>query len=206
MLTAMGLAGAAGLNAYIPMLVLGLLARYTTLITLPAGWQWLSDGWLLTIVAVLLVVEIIADKFPAVDSINDVLQTVVRPSAGGLVFAAGSSSNTVNSSSGIADSNQWVLILFGVGVALIIHVLKASVRPALNTLTGGLAAPIVSTIEDTSSIVLSILAVLIPILAAVLLIVFVGVMVFLALRCWKRWRRRATEKRVLANPQTLLEN
>ena len=83
LLTGFGLATAAGLNAYIPLLALGLLSRFTDLVTLPAGWSWLENGWVMAIVAVLLVVEIIADKIPALDSVNDTVQTFIRPTAGG---------------------------------------------------------------------------------------------------------------------------
>ena len=83
LLTGFGLATAAGLNAYIPLLALGLLSRFTDLVTLPHGWTWLENGWVMAIVAVLLVVEIVADKIPALDSINDAIQTFVRPTAGG---------------------------------------------------------------------------------------------------------------------------
>ena len=86
---------AAGLNAYIPLLALGLLSRYTDLLMLPAGWAWLESPAALVILGILLVVEVVADKVPAVDSVNDVLQTVVRPAAGGMVFAAGSGSETI---------------------------------------------------------------------------------------------------------------
>jgi Domain of unknown function (DUF4126) len=55
LLTGFGLATAAGLNAYIPLLALGLLSRFTDLVTLPHGWAWLENGWVMTIVAVLLV-------------------------------------------------------------------------------------------------------------------------------------------------------
>jgi uncharacterized membrane protein len=89
LLTGFGLATAAGLNAYIPLLTLGLLARFTDLVTLPAGWAWLENGWVMAIVAVLLVVEVVADKVPALDSVNDVIQTFVRPTAGGIVFGSG---------------------------------------------------------------------------------------------------------------------
>lgn len=79
LLTGTGLAVAAGLNAYIPLLIVGLGARFTDFITLPAGWAWLSNEWVLVIVAVLLVVEIVADKIPVVDSINDWLQSICDP-------------------------------------------------------------------------------------------------------------------------------
>ena len=87
-LTGTGLAASAGLNAYIPMLVVGLLGRYSDLITLPPGWRWLTNGWVVLILLALLAVEVVADKVPALDSVNDVVQTVVRPTSGGLVFGA----------------------------------------------------------------------------------------------------------------------
>src|SRR3954467_6163395 len=88
-LTGTGLSAAAGLNAYIPMLVLGLLDRYTGLVQLPPAWAWLSNGWVLAIIGLLLLLEIVADKIPVLDSINDWLQTMVRPAAGGGVFGSG---------------------------------------------------------------------------------------------------------------------
>jgi hypothetical protein len=88
-LTGTGLSAAAGLNAYIPMLILGLLDRYTNLVQLPDPWDWLANGWVLLIIGVLLVLEIAADKIPVVDSFNDWIQTVIRPAAGGIVFSSG---------------------------------------------------------------------------------------------------------------------
>jgi hypothetical protein len=67
LLTGLGLATAAGLNANIPLLVLGLLSRFTDLITLLHGYGWLENGWVMTIVAMLLVIEVVADKIPALD-------------------------------------------------------------------------------------------------------------------------------------------
>jgi uncharacterized membrane protein len=84
-----GLAAAAGLNAWMPLFALGLLDRVVPVIDLPASWSWLSSDVALWITGVLLVVEIVADKIPAVDSVNDVLQTVVRPASGGIAFGAG---------------------------------------------------------------------------------------------------------------------
>ena len=55
LMTGFGLATAAGLNAYIPMLLMGLLARFTTLISLPQGWTWLENGWVMAIVALSLI-------------------------------------------------------------------------------------------------------------------------------------------------------
>ena len=188
-LTGTSLAAAAGLNAYLPLLGVGLLARFTGLVTLPEAWAWLTDERLLAVVAVLLVVETVADKVPVVDSINDVLQTVVRPASGGMVFAAGTTSQTVRVDDPAAffSDNAWVPVLVGVGVALVVHLLKASVRPVANTVTGGLAAPVLSVAEDAGSVALTIAAVVVPVLAAVGAATVVVLLV-------RRLRRRKDER------------
>ena len=53
-LTGIGLSAAAGLNAYIPFLVVALLDRFTTVVDLPAGYAWMSSWWAIGIGAVLL--------------------------------------------------------------------------------------------------------------------------------------------------------
>jgi len=172
LLTGLGLATAAGLNAYIPLLALGLLSRFTDLITLPHGWAWLENGWVMTIVAVLLVVEIVADKIPALDSINDTIQTFVRPTAGGIVFGSGTAAQTpaVTDPGAFAQSGQWIPIVVGVVVALLVSLAKSTVRPAANVATAGVAAPVLSSIEDGLSIGLVFLAILIPVVMLVVIV------------------------------------
>ena len=84
--SAFGLSASAGLNAYIPLLVVSLVARFTDLIELNAPWDTLSDGWVIGLLIVLSVIEFFADKVPAVNHINDAIQTVVRPAAGRRLF------------------------------------------------------------------------------------------------------------------------
>ena len=164
-----GLAAAAGLNAYIPLLTLGLAGRFLDVVNLPAGWTWLSNEWVLVILGILLLVEIVADKIPVVDTVNDWLQTIVRPAAGGIVFGTGSSTETT----AIADpaaffaSNQWVPIVIGIVIALAIHLAKMATRPVLNAMTFGTAAPVASAAEDASSVLLSVFAILAPVLVIV---------------------------------------
>jgi hypothetical protein len=193
MLTGAGLASAAGLNAYIPLMVVGLLARYTDLINLPSGWGWLSNGWVLLILGVLLAVEVIADKVPAVDSVNDVVQTFVRPTAGGLAFAAGSGSETltVQNPSDLFTQKLWVPILLGVLIAFSVHGVKAVARPVLNVGTMGVAAPVVSTAEDTASVSLSLVAIIIP----VLVVLFLIALIWLTVVTLRRRRRRRLQAR-----------
>lgn len=171
-LTGAGLAAAAGLNAYIPLLAIGLLSRFTDLVSLPAGWAWLENGWVQIILGVLLVIEVIADKVPAVDTVNDWIQTVVRPAAGGIVFGSGTAAQTatVTDPAKFFTSNAWVPIVIGVLLALTVHVGKTVVRPAANVATAGIAAPVLSTAEDIVSAVMSVVALLLPILVVVGLI------------------------------------
>ncbi|MCP2325102.1 glucan phosphoethanolaminetransferase (alkaline phosphatase superfamily) [Hamadaea flava] len=188
-LTGTGLAGAAGLNAYIPLLAIGLLDRYTNLITLPDSWKWLSNGWVLIILAVLLAVELVADKVPLVDHANDVIQTVVRPTAGGLAFTAGSTSETVTVTDpgSFFESKQWVPMLIGIILAGTVHLTKAAARPVVNTLTLGFGTPVVSTAEDATSVTLSVVAIIIP----VLVLLFIGLFIWLMWWVVTRRRRRA---------------
>jgi hypothetical protein len=188
LLTGFGLATAAGLNAYIPLLLLGLLSRFTDLVTLPHGWAWLENGWVMTIVAVLLVIEVVADKVPALDSVNDAIQTFVRPTAGGIVFGSGTAAQTaaVTDPGAFAQSGQWIPVVIGVVVALAVSLTKSAVRPAANVATAGMAAPVLSTVEDATSVGLVFLAILIP----VLVLVVVVVLAWAVVRILRRRRRK----------------
>jgi len=187
-LTGFGLATAAGLNAYIPLLTMGLLGRFTNLVALPPGWAWLENGWVLGIVAVLLVIEVVADKIPALDSVNDAVQTLVRPTAGGIVFGSGTAAQTaaVADPGEFARAGHWVPVALGVVTALVVHLTKTAVRPAANAATAGLAAPALSTAEDFTSLSLTLIAILVP---ALVLLVLVA-LVWAAIRLLRRRRRR----------------
>lgn len=192
-LTGLGLATSAGLNAYIPLLAVGLLGRYTSLITLPPSWHWLANGWVITILVILLAIEFVADKVPLVDHANDVIQTVIRPTAGGIAFGAASDSQTVmvKDPGQFFSSHQWVPIAIGVLISLTVHGAKATARPVVNTATVGFGAPVVSTLEDISSATLSVVAIILP----VLVLVFVAAMVAGFWALMRRRRRRKEAKK-----------
>lgn len=187
-LTGLGLASAAGLNAYIPLLVVGLIARYTDLIPLAPAWAWIEHPITLICVSVLLIVEFAADKVPALDSVNDVLQTFVRPTSGGITFGAGASALRLNEiteisgeASGAAATSGggivWGAVIAGTIVALFFHLAKALARPVINVFTAGIGAPVVSFLEDVVSVFTALLAVLLPLLIVIVfpLMVVVGV-------------------------------
>ena len=188
LMTGFGLATAAGLNAYIPMLLMGLLSKFTSLITLPSGWTWLENGWVMAVVAVLLAVEIVADKIPALDTVNDTVQTFVRPTAGGIVFGSGTAAQTaaVTDPAEFARTGQWVPVAIGVVTALVVHLTKTAVRPAANVATAGVAAPVLSTVEDFASVSLVFIAIMVPALVAIALIALAVAAVWLL----RRRRRR----------------
>ena len=162
--SAFGLSASAGLNAYIPLLVIGAIDHYTDWLTLKTPWDTLSNPWILLLLSILVIIEMIADKIPAVNHANDVIQTLVRPVAGALAFAA--STNT------ITGVNPTLALALGLFVAGGVHAVKAVVvRPAVSLTTGGLANAPVSVAEDVTSTVVSVLAIVAPIIVGTLLII-----------------------------------
>jgi hypothetical protein len=185
-LTGLGLSAAAGLNAYIPLLLVGVLARFTEVITLPEPYRWIQSGWALAVVSVLLVAEVVLDKVPVVDHVNDVVQTLVRPTVGGVIFAATTAASQADSSTWMQE-HPWVGVLLGVAVAGVVHATKATARPLVNATTVGTGTPVVSAAEDAASLGMSLIAVFFPILV-VLALLLVG---------WAAWGlvRRARARR-----------
>jgi hypothetical protein len=176
-LTGLGLAAAAGLNAYIPLVIVGFLQALGWL-DFGDPYENLANPWVLATLCVLLIVELFADKIPAVDSVNDVIQTVVRPAAGAILMAA---------STGLTDVPPWLGLAAGLITAGAVHGTKAAIRPVVNAGTAGAGAPVVSTAEDIFSTVLAFVAILAPLLVLVLL----GVFVWMVVRWMRRRRRKA---------------
>jgi hypothetical protein len=184
-LTGSGLAAAAGLNAWIPFLLVAVLARVTDLIVLPSAYSWVDSGWAIAVGAVMLLVEVVLDKVPVVDHLNDLVSTAIRPTIGGLISSATFSAQNLDNSQWMRD-NPWAGALIGVVVAGITHATKSAARPVVNLSTAGFGAPVVSTLEDILSVVLSLLAIFAPVVLAVvfLLMVWGGVAI------WRRWAAR----------------
>lgn len=162
--SAFGLSASAGLNAYIPLLVISLLAKYTDLLKLQQPWDVLTSWWIIGLLVVLSLIEFFADKVPAVNHINDGIQTFIRPAAGAIAFAA--SANVINDVHPILSLGLGLLVAGGV------HTAKAvAVRPAVTMATGGAGNAPVSVAEDVVSTILSILSVVLPIVIASLSII-----------------------------------
>ena len=163
-LAAFGLSASAGLNAQIPLLTVSLLARFTDLIVLGEPWRALESWWIIGILVVLSTIEFFADKIPVVNHINDIVQTLIRPAAGAILFAA--------SANVITEIHPILSIAAGLLVAGSVHVVKsAAVRPAITATTGGAADIPVSMLEDLISTTLSVLSVVLPIVVGILLLI-----------------------------------
>jgi hypothetical protein len=176
-LTAFGLSASAGLNAYLPLLVVALTARYTNLLTLNEPWNILTSWWVIGALTVLLLIEMTVDKIPAVDTLNDVIQTVGRPAAGAILFAA---------NSGVfGELNPVLAIIAGLILAGGVHTVKSVTRPLVTATTGGTGNWFVSLIEDILALIGAVLAILLPI------IVVLAVAFTFLLYLWWRGRRRA---------------
>lgn len=177
--TAFGLSASAGLNAYIPLLVVGVIAHYTDWITLSNPWDLLANPWVLIVLGILVIIEMLADKVPAVNHINDAIQTFIRPAAGAIAFAA--------SANVITEISPVLALICGLLVAGSVHAVKSvAVRPVVTATTGGAGNVPVSIAEDIFSTVMSILAIVIPILVMIILVLMIVLFI--------RWRQRRQEK------------
>jgi hypothetical protein len=170
--SAFGLSASAGLNAYIPLLVIALMARFTDLIHLKSPWDGLTSWWIIGLLVVLILIEFFVDKIPAVHHINDLfIQTFVRPTAGAIAFAA--------STSIITNINPILALGLGILVAGSVHLTKSvAVRPAVSAATGGAGSVPASVAEDATSTTVSIVSVVAPI---------AGMCLLVAILSWALW-------------------
>lgn len=169
LLTALGLSSASGLNAYIPLLIVALTARYTDWLKLHPPFDILANEFVIVALIVLLAIEIIVDKIPAADSINDAIQTFVRPAAGAIMFAA---------STNALEVHPVLAAILGLVLAFSVHAVKATARPVVTASTGGVGNAFVSIGEDVVSASVSIVAILVPFAIGFLLAVIVIWLVF----------------------------
>lgn len=180
--SAFGLSASAGLNAYIPLLVVALLGRFTNLVQLKPPFDVLTSWWIIGLLVVLTAIEFFADKVPAVNHINDAIQTFVRPVAGAIVFAG--------SAQVFSELHPVLALAAGLLTAGTVHAVKAvAVRPAITATTGGVGNTPVSILEDVAATVISILSIVIPIL------IFIILLLVLALLVWFLWQRANASRR-----------
>ena len=151
---AFGLAGASGLNASLPLLIVSFLARIG-LVHLASPFDALESDIAFYGLIVLAVVEFGMDKIPVLDSIGHAVMLPVAAAGGAILFA----SQTGAVSSVHPGLVVLASVLVGGSVAGIVHVVRSGIRPVAN---GALLGPPLSLLEDISSAALAAAAVLVP--------------------------------------------
>ena len=178
---AFGLASSAGLNAYIPLLMVALAARFplnSPLLNLSEPYDIIGSWWGIGILTVLLLIEMTVDKIPAVDTLNDGIQTFIRPAAGAVLFAANANV--------ITDIHPALALGAGLILAGGVHATKLAARPMVTAVTVGTGNWVVSIVEDIISFFVSLLSILLPLLAG---LVALALIIF-AVRLYRRRKKR----------------
>lgn len=176
-LAAFGLSGAAGLNAWLPLLVSALLAR-ADVVELGAPFDELSSTPGLVLLAVLTVADFVGDKIPLVDHVLHLAGAVVAPASGAILFAG---------QTGVeSDLPTLAAVLLGGVTAGSIHAGRSAVRPVATATTGGLGNPVLSLGEDLGALALVAVAFVLPLLALVLVLALVVVLVSVRRRLSRR--------------------
>jgi hypothetical protein len=184
---AFGLSSAAGLNAYIPLLLMSIMAN-RGLIHLAPPYDAFGSPWIIGLLAVFCIIELIVDKIPGADHVNDIIQTFLRPTAGAILFASQTGT--------ITHIHPVVFIAIGVLTAGSVHAAKSVARPVVNLTTFGVGAPVVSTLEDLVSTIMSLVALVVPILVFVMMIFFA----WFLYRAFKRFTSKSRPIPVNARP------
>lgn len=178
-----GLAAAAGFRLFVPLL--GLSLAYTLDLMEPSSsFRWLDSWVAVTALGVATLFEIGAFYIPWLDHMLDLAVAPLSVAAGTLLMA-----------SSIGDASpalQWGLsIVAGGGMAAAVQAGTTATRGVSGVTTGGLANPIVSTLELLASVAMTLLALLMPLLALALFVI-------LALLAYRFWSKRKQRKLVAA--------
>lgn len=190
-LSGLGLAAPAGLNAYLPLLIVALADRFTDAINLDRPYDFLSSTWGIAVLILLVSIEVIVDKIPGVDHLNDLIQSVLRPAAGAFLMMASNSDG--------GSLNPVVAMLIGLVAAGGVHAVKAGTRPAVTVSTGGLGNPLVSMVEDGVAAVTAIVALVLPLLIPLFILAFVAA-AFFGIRSIRRLTERRAKRVAPSDP------
>ena len=179
---AYALTATTGLRAALTLLAIAVGAHYGW-IDLSPRMAWLGSPVALAVLAVLTALDFIGDKVPAVDNAMHAVQTFFKPAAGAIAAAA--------VVPGADDPATVALMLLGGGNALAVHGLDASTRLASTAFTGGIMNPLLSALGDLTALGGISLAFVLPVVAAVLVVLATLVLVWIVFRFRRSRRARA---------------
>jgi len=175
-LLGLGLSASCGLNTFLPLLLLSAAARWHIAgIALNAKFAWLSSDIAILILLIATLIEVIADKVPAIDHFLDVVGTFIRPIAGLVAMAS--------VFHGVDPTTAAIVgLIVGTPVSLGMHTVKAATRAASSATTFGCANPVLSLIEDLISLIVSMIAIFAPLLVPLVVLIVAVVLWKLAKR------------------------
>jgi len=173
-----GLAAACGFRIFVPLLVMS-IASLTGQIALAPEFEWIATYPALAAFSIATLFEVAAYYIPWVDNLLDTIAIPAATVAGTIVMASAVSEMTPFLKWGLA-------VIVGGGVAGTVQGFTSIARLASTATTGGLGNPVVSTVEAGGSVVMSILAITLPVVA----VIAVVVILFFAFRKIHGWLSR----------------
>lgn len=173
----LGFAFAAGLNLYATVALIGLASRLGWIAGLPPAVQGIENPVLLITAAALYLVEFFIDKIQYADTVWDIIHTIIRPVASGLlVFAA-----LTEASAPI----QFGAAVLATVTAFGAHGLKAGLRLILNIRPRKYLTRLVSLLEDLFAVALAVAVLMYPVIALGIVAVALPLALLAGPRLWR---------------------
>lgn len=177
-----GLAAAVGFRVFLPLLILS-LAGFYDVIPLNESWQWAGSLTAVITMGVATIIEIFGYYIPWLDNVLDTIALPLATIAGTAVMVA-----TISDLSPVVT---WALaIIAGGGTAAAIKGNTSAARLTSSTTTGGLANPVLTTVETGTSVVMAVVSIFLPVLA----FIFVIFLFFVIFRFYKKLRKKSTPR------------
>jgi hypothetical protein len=205
--TPFGLAFASGLNAYLPLLAFALSARWLHLYTVNQQFNFITQSWCIAVLAILALIDFVADKIPFVDHAWNAIHAFVRPVAGAVVAVVASShalpaahipAVTSHAGSGAAiialsaipvtGVGLLVILIVGAALAFLSHHTKSTARFVSTLTTAGLLNGVLSLVEDVLVFIVILLSLFASAIMLLLLILLILALVPRFLRIRNTWR------------------
>jgi uncharacterized membrane protein len=160
---AAGLAFLSGINAYLPLLIVGILARFHIIpgLQLNHEYAFLTNTITLVVLATLTILNFVADKVPGSSAIWNTMHTLLRPIAGALVAGAVG-----------MDHHSLPLLILGAATATLSHMAKMGIRTTASAVTGSAATPVMGMVEDVGVGIGLILVFIAPLVVLFLILIF----------------------------------
>jgi len=175
-LLGIGLAASVGFRIFVPLFALS-IASFYGIIPLNENWEWIGSTTAMIVLGIATIVEIGAYLIPWLDNLLDTIAVPLAAVAGTAVM--------LSTAADLDPLITWSLaIITGGGTATAIKTSTSTTRLASTATTGGVANPIVSTVESGTSIIMAVLAIVAPVLA----IIFVVIILWLLFKVFKWFR------------------